>query len=135
MENSDNKIVEMVGEVSRRYEFDDGLVFIHRNPTTREIVNYKNNVTFRRQGKGIKTQAAQQQLALADDILVDVGGLFYPAPDLKARALNKDTKPADIAHIKVEGAAPRAWKELVPAIRKIQFIETLLSGAETLEKN
>ena len=50
MESSDIKIIEVVGDAEKEYEFDDGLVFVHRDPTAREVINYKNSVAYRRVG-------------------------------------------------------------------------------------
>jgi len=129
------EIIEIVGEETKKWESETGLIFIYREPTSREIINYKNSIQFRRQGKDFISKSAEQQLTLADAILVDAEGLGYRTPEGKIEILDKATKPADIAHLKVDGTPPRTWKDLIPATRKTQFIESIITGLEESEKN
>lgn len=128
-------IIEIAGEEKLFFELENGLKFFYRSPTSREIVNYKNSIKYRRQGKTFRTESAEQMLRLADSILTDVAGLGYRDSAGNVSVLDKNTRPADIAHLKVDGAAPATWRDLVPAIRKIQFIEGVLAGLEDEEKN
>lgn len=125
----------IVGEEELTVQLDCGLIFTHRPPTAKEIVNYKNSLSFHKKGKAFSTKSAEQQLRLANDIIIDVKNLGYRNADGETEALGKHTRPEDIAHLKVDGAAPRSWKDLVPALQKIQFIEILLAGVEGEEKN
>lgn len=133
--NTKKEINYIIGEEEKLWEFEGGVGFFYREPTTREIVNYKNSVRFRRQGKDFISKAAEQQLVLADAIIVDLAGFGIKDLENKLCPLDKNTKPADIAHLKVDGAAPRSWKDLIPANLKFQFIEGLLGGTEEQEKN
>jgi hypothetical protein len=121
-----------------RYEFENGVVFIYRQPTTREIVNYKNSIKFRRKGKDFTSQSAHQQLALAMEILINVEGAGYRDREGEAKTLDRTTVPEEIAHIQVEGRSPGTWKELLAMRRPLmmfQFIEEVLAGLEEIEKN
>jgi len=129
------EVIEIVGEETKRWESETGLVFIYREPSSREIINYKNSIQFRRRGKDFISKSAEQQLALADAILIDAEGLGYRTPEGKVEILDKTTKLADIAHLKVDGQSPRSWKDLIPATRKTQFIESIITGLEESEKN
>jgi len=131
----DNNFIMIAGEEELRYELENGLVFIHRPLTAKEMINYKNSIGYRRRGKVMITKSAEQQIKLADKIMLNIEGLGYRDPSGKVRVLNKDTKAADISHLKVDGVAPKSWKELVPALSKFQFIEGLIAGLEETEKN
>jgi hypothetical protein len=114
---------------------DCGVVFYHRAPTAQEIVKYKNSISFRKKGKSVTSQSAEQQLALADSLMIDVGRLGYKDAGGKLKALGKNTQPTDITHLKVDGSPPKSWKDLVPVLHKMTFIEMLLAGVEGTEKN
>ena len=129
------EVIEIVGQATKQWESEIGLVFIYREPTSREVINYKNNIGFRRRGKDFISKSAEQQLTLADAILIDAEGLGYRTPEGKVETLDKMTKPADIAHLKIDGQSPQNWKDLIPATRKIQFIESIITGLEESEKN
>jgi len=131
----DKKIIEIVGEETKRWEFESGIVFIYREPSTREIVNYKNSIHYRRRGKDFVTKAAEPQIVLADAILIDVEGLGFPDLKKKPVPLTKNTTAEEMAHLKTEGGPPRNWKELVPARLKTRFIDELIVGVEEEEKN
>lgn len=129
------EVIEIVGEEVKRWEFEDGIVFIYREPDTREIVKYNDSIKFSRRGKNFTTQSAESQIVLADTILIDVEGLGYRDPKKKVFALTCKTIPEEIAHLKVDGMAPRSWKDLIPPRRKTRFISELMAGTEELEKN
>jgi hypothetical protein len=126
----------IVGE-NQRFVFDDDTVFIYREPTASEIVNYTNSIQIKRKGKAFQSKAGAQQLALADTILIDVEGFGYRGKDgKKIIPLNKDTKPEDIAHLAPDGIGPPiTWKYLIPATRKQVFIGQLIQESEEDEKN
>lgn len=129
------QFAEIVGQEEYRTELDCGIVFVHRAPTAKEIIDYKNSIRYRKKGKDFTSLSGAQQVELADKILLDVERLGYKQQDGKVVALGAHVKSEDIAHIKVSGAAPKSWKDLVPALRKTQFIEKLIVGVEDEEKN
>jgi hypothetical protein len=132
---SEHEFLGVAGEDSLVHELDNGIRIVYRPPTSQEIVNYKNSIGFRRKGKTLITKAAEQQLKLAEKIMTDIMHYGYRDKTGKVQPLNNTTKLEDIAHIKPEGAAPRTWKDLVPALYKIQFIEGVMAGIDGAEKN
>jgi len=129
------EIIYVVGEESKRWEFDSGIVILYREPTTREIINYRDQIKYRRSGKGFTAQSAERQIALADAIIEDVEGIGFKDKDGKVKRLERSVSAAEISHLKVDGTAPRGWKDLVPANLKCQFIDGLMGGIEEEEKN
>lgn len=135
---NNKEFADVLGQDLQRYQFENGVVFVYRQPTTSEFVRYKNSVQIRRQGKAFSTKAAEQQLELADRILVDVEKFGYVGADGKQKALDKNTKSDDLAHFKIDGKSPKNWKEAIILLRPpmmFQFIESVLAGMEEEEKN
>lgn len=133
--SSKKSIVYVVGEETKTWEFENGVVFFYEEPTTQQIVSYKDGIHYRRRGKEFVARSTERQIILADEILRDVGGLGFKALEGEIKVLDKNTKPAEIAHLKIEGVSPKSWKDLIPAIMKTQFIEGLLGGIEEQAKN
>ncbi len=127
----------VLGLAEKRYEFEDGLVVVYREPSSKEVVDYNNSIYFRRRGKSYSTNLGEPQLALADKIIVDLENTVFVDAEGKQRPLNKSTKASELAHLKLgeEGRAPKSWKELLPAARKSQFISAVMGGMEEEEKN
>lgn len=134
MESKD-EIIYVVGEELNRFEFENGIVFIYKDPTPTEVMKYKDNLQYRRHGKEFTTKSTRQQLVLADTILIDTKGLGFKDTEGKIKPLNKNTKAAEIAHKSIEGQAPQSWKDLVPARLKSFFIERIFVMMEEEEKN
>ena len=132
---SGKDIAIMVGEETNRFELDNGVVLIYRNPTTREYVKFKNSVKVRRSGKDVQVKSTEEELAFADRLIVDIEAVGYKGQDGKTKRLSAKTTAADIAHLKVDGAPPESWKDLVPAHLKSQFVNSLLAGIEEEDRD
>jgi hypothetical protein len=130
-----DEIIYMIGDETNRWKLENGVVFIYRTPTTREIVNYENSIRVRRHGKNITAEASAQQIALADAITVDVEGVGYRDASGKKKRLGPKAGAEDIAHFRLDGQPPATWKDLIPAHFKTQFIRGLLAGLEEQDRD
>lgn len=102
----------------------EGAVLIHREPTTREYIRYKDGISVGRHAGGqLTTESTEKEIELANDILYDVEDFKFEKIDGQEDYLTKDTPPSEICHFEEAFGHPiTSWKDVIPPSWKTRLV-------------